>query len=162
MSGGVADHRAGRHAEIMLVLPDAQRVRVRLYERQEAEEGSRWRYLIGVPAWMTTKTGVEAAEYSVWVTADQLRPISGVDLSAVVTYKLPTKPPVGASGWTVGPGERPGQSTVHDMACRNAPPLASELTTLEALDALERPGARACEVCDAAAILVPALGLGSS
>ncbi|EST32361.1 hypothetical protein M877_04625 [Streptomyces niveus NCIMB 11891] len=94
--------------------------------------------------------------------ADQLRTISGVDLSTVVTYKLPSKPPAGASGWTVGPGERPGQSTVHDMACRNAPPLASELTTLEALDALERPGARACEVCDAAAILLPALGLGSS
>ncbi|EST31746.1 DUF6233 domain-containing protein [Streptomyces niveus] len=157
MSGGGAD----RPAEIMLVLPDSQTVRVRLHERQEAAEGSQWRYLIGVPAWVATREGVEAAEYSVCVTADQLRPISGVDLFAVATYKLPAQPPPVASGWTVGPGGRKGQSVVHDMACRNGPPLASELNTLEALDALERPGARACDVCDAAAILVPALELGS-
>ncbi|MFE3250993.1 DUF6233 domain-containing protein [Streptomyces sp. NPDC059209] len=61
----------------------------------------------------------------------------------------------------MGPGERKGQSVVHDMECRNGPPLASKLTTLEALDALERPGARACDVCAAAAILVPARELGS-
>lgn len=161
MSGAGADRPAGRSVEIMLVLPDEQTVRVRLHERQEAAEGARWRYLIGVPAWVTTREGAEAAEYSVWVTADQLRPISGVDLSTVVTYKLPAQPPSRASGWTVGPGERKGQSVLHDVECRHAPPLASELTTLEALDALERPGARACDVCDAAAILVPALELGS-
>lgn len=161
MSGGGADRPAGRPAEIVLVLPDEQSVRVRLYERQGAAQGARWRYLIGVPAWVTTREGVEAAEYSVWVTADQLRPISGVDLSTVATYKLPAQPAAGASGWTVGPGKRKGQWMVHDVDCRHAPPLANELTTLEALDALARPGARACEVCDAAAILLPALELGS-
>ncbi|MEW1794688.1 DUF6233 domain-containing protein [Streptomyces niveus] len=161
MSGGSEDRPAGHPAEIMLVLPDAQTVRARLYERQEAADGAQWRYRIGVPSWVATREGVEAAEYSVWVTAAQLQPVSGVDLSTVVTHRLPAQTPTVTSGWTVGPGDRKGRSVVHDTACRNAPPLASELTTLEALDALERPGARACDVCDAAAILLPALELGS-
>lgn len=91
----------------------------------------------------------------------QLRPIGGVDLSNVTTYKLPAQPAARASGWTVGSGKRKGQHMIHDTACRHAPPLAKELTTLKALDALARPGAGACEVCDAAAILLPALELGS-
>ncbi|MEU3963246.1 DUF6233 domain-containing protein [Streptomyces buecherae] len=56
------------------------------------------------------------------------------------------------------PGRR-GRTVVHDAACRQAAG-GRELSTLQALDALMRDGARACAECDATAVLVPALELG--
>ncbi|MFD5111740.1 DUF6233 domain-containing protein [Streptomyces sp. NPDC058391] len=142
-------------------MPDGQIVRVRLHERQEVPGPYPWRYLVGVPSWIASPDGVEAAEYAVWVTDQQLRPIAGVDLSGVPTRRLPGPPPPPAPGWAVRPApERRGRTVVHDAACRHAGPGGRELGTLEALDALMRDGARACTDCDASTILIPALELG--
>ncbi|MGY5079299.1 DUF6233 domain-containing protein [Streptomyces nigrescens] len=151
-----------RPAEISLTLPDGQTVRVRLHERRETRGPHPWRYLIGVPSWVATPTGVEAAEYRVWVTADPLQPIEGVDLSSVPTHRLPAElPPPTPSGWAVRPDpERRGGTVVHDAGCRKTGGGGTELDAMEALDALMRPGARACHDCDAAAVLKPALELG--
>ncbi|MCP3822657.1 DUF6233 domain-containing protein [Streptomyces sp. A3M-1-3] len=142
-----------------LTLPGGQTVRVRLHERQEVPGPYRWRYLVGVPAWTARPEGVEAAEYTVWVTDRQLTPIEGVDLSAVPTRRRPPPP---APGWVVGAApERRGRTVVHDAACRYVVGKGGkELSTLEALDALMRAGARACRDCDAATVLIPALELG--
>lgn len=115
-----------------------------------------------MPAWVATPDGVEAAEYTVWVTDQQLTPIEGADLEAVPTRRLPRRPPPPAPGWLVRPApERRGRTIVHDAACRHiADNGGKELSTMEALDALMRPGARACNDCDAAAVLIPALELG--
>lgn len=73
MGGNAKDQppAGARSAEISLTLPDGQTVRVRLHERCETRGPHPWRYLIGVPSWVATPTGVEAAEYRVWVTAGQ-------------------------------------------------------------------------------------------
>ncbi|WP_432141092.1 DUF6233 domain-containing protein [Streptomyces sp. bgisy084] len=149
-------------AEITLVLPDGQTVRVRLHERCETRGQHPWRYRIGVPSWVATQAGVEAAEYGVWVTSDQLQPIEGVDLSRVPTQRLPPElPPPRPSGWVVrADPERRGGTVVHAADCRQAGGGGVELGAMEALDALMRPSARACHDCDAAAVLVPALELG--
>ncbi|MFG2703165.1 DUF6233 domain-containing protein [Streptomyces sp. NPDC048386] len=163
MSGGAGDQSAAGTvpAEITLALPDGQTVRVRLRERQEVPGPYRWRYLVGVPAWNAKPEGVEPAEYTVWVTDRQLTPIEGVDLSTVPTRRLPGPPPPPAPGWVVWPApERRGRTMVHDAACRHVGAGGKELSTLEALDALMRDGARACHECDAAAALLPALELG--
>ncbi|WP_372501211.1 DUF6233 domain-containing protein [Streptomyces meridianus] len=164
MGGASGDQRPARAAPpaITLNLPDGQAVRARLHERQEVPGPYRWRYLVGVPAWTARPEGVEAAEYTVWVTGRQLTPIEGVDLSAVPTRRLPSPPPPPAPGWVVRPApERRGRTDVHDAACRHVVGKGGkELSTLEALDALMRDGARACRDCDAAAVLNPALELG--
>lgn len=80
-------------AEIALALPDGQTVRVRLHARQEVAGPHPWCYLVGVPSWIACPDGVEAAEYTVWVTDRQLTPIEGVDLSGVPTRRLPAPPP---------------------------------------------------------------------
>ncbi|MGW7488199.1 DUF6233 domain-containing protein [Streptomyces sp. NPDC054786] len=115
-----------------------------------------------MPSWVTTQDGVEAAEYRVWVTAGQLQPIDGVDLSSVPTHRLPRElPPPQPSGWVVRPDPvRRGGTLVHDAGCPDAEGGGMELGAMEPLDALMRPGARACQECDAAAVLVPALALG--
>jgi len=149
-------------ARILLVLPDEQTLEVHLYERYRAARGHPWRFRIGVPSWIATEEGVSAAEYSVWVTDRQLRPITGADLSNVPTRRHPsTLPPPEPSGWVVRPARgRRGGTVVHDAACPEAAGGGVELGTLEALDALMRPGARACHDCAAAGVLVPALHLG--
>lgn len=154
------NERAQPPARILLVLPDEQTVEVRLYERFRADRGHPWRYRIGMPSWVATEDGVEAAEYTVWVTDRQLRPIGGVDLSGIPTRRNPkTLPPPKPTGWVVRPAGRRG-TVVHDAACTAAAGGGRELSTLEALDALMRPGATACHACPAAEILVPALELG--
>ncbi|MEU5626275.1 DUF6233 domain-containing protein [Streptomyces tendae] len=148
-------------AEIALALPDGQTVRARLHARQEVAGPHPWRYLVGVPSWIARPDGVEAAEYTVWVTDWQLTPIEGVDLSGVPTRRLPAPSPPPAPGWVVRPAPgRRGRTVVHDATCRHAVGGGTELGTQEALDALMREGARACTDCDAAAVLVPALELG--
>ncbi|MEU3299759.1 DUF6233 domain-containing protein [Streptomyces sp. NPDC006678] len=163
MDGPSGDQRSAgvTPAEIALNLPDGQTVRVRLHERQEVRGPCRWRYLVGVPAWTARPEGVEAAEYTVWVTDRQLTPIDGVDLSAVPTRRLPGPPPPPAPGWVVRPApQHRGRTVVHDAACRHvAGQGGRELSTLEALDALMRSGVPACPDCDASAVLIPALEL---
>ncbi|OEJ29029.1 hypothetical protein AS594_36080 [Streptomyces agglomeratus] len=96
-----------------------------------------------------------------WVTDQQLRPIDGVDLSGVPTHRDPrTLPPPRPTGWVVRPGAGRRGTVIHDAACAAAAGGGHEVGTLEALDALMRPGARACHDCPAAEILVPALELG--
>jgi hypothetical protein len=147
-------------ARILLVLPDEQTVEVRLYERFRSAHGHPWRYRIGMPSWVATRDGVEAAEYSVWVTDQQLRPIDGVDLSNIPNHRDPrTLPPPKPTGWIVRPAGRRG-TVVHDAACPAAAGGGREIGTLKALDALMRPGAEACHNCPAAEILIPALELG--
>ncbi|WP_327437495.1 DUF6233 domain-containing protein [Streptomyces sp. WAC05374] len=163
MDGPSGDRRTAGSApaEIELTLPDGQTVRVRLHERREVPGPSPWRYLVGVPSWVARPDGVEAAEYTVWVTDRQLTPIAGVDLSGVPTRRLPGPPPRPAPGWVVRPApERRGRTVVHDAMCRHAAGGGTEVGTLEALDALMRDGARACTDCDACAVLIPALELG--
>ncbi|WP_268249583.1 DUF6233 domain-containing protein [Streptomyces bluensis] len=142
--------------------PREQTVRVRLYERLQTTGLHPWRYRIGVPSWVATEEGVEAAEYSVWVTDKQLRPIEGVDLSVVPTHRglaaLPPPKPSGLGGAARSTGR--GGMVVHDSVCRSATDGGKELGAMEALDALMRPGATACHECAAAEILIPALELG--
>ncbi|GAU70707.1 hypothetical protein SSP35_22_00100 [Streptomyces sp. NBRC 110611] len=150
------------YARITLILPNKQTVEVRLYERLQTTGRFPWRFRIGVPSWVATEDGVEPAEYSVWVTDRQLRPIEGVDLSMVPTHRsleaLPTPKP---SGWVVRPDpQRRGGTLVHDGICQHAGGKGRELSFLEALDALMRPGAKACYDCAAAEVLLPALELG--
>ncbi|MCZ1006814.1 DUF6233 domain-containing protein [Streptomyces lydicus] len=106
---------------------------------------------------------MEAAEYGVWVTSEQLQPIEGIDLSRVPTRRLPPElPPPRPSGWVTLPDpKRRGGTVVHEAGCRQASGGGVELGVMEALDALMRPGARACHDCDAAAALKPALELGT-
>ncbi|WP_432012670.1 DUF6233 domain-containing protein [Streptomyces cucumeris] len=163
MSSPLGDSRAtgSPPAAITLTLPDGQTVRVRLHARREVPGPQRWRYLVGVPSWIAQPDGVESAEYTVWVTDRQLTPIEGVDLSGVPTRRLPGPPPQPAPGWVVRPApECRGRTVVHDAGCRHAAGGGTELGAQEAMDALMRDGARACNECDAAAVLVPALELG--
>ncbi|MGW2630483.1 hypothetical protein ACWC2K_14285 [Streptomyces chattanoogensis] len=123
---------------ITLVTPDQQEIRVRLYERLQTTGRFPWRFRIGVPSWVATEGGVEPAEYSVWVTDRQLRPIEGVDLSVAPTYRrLEALPPPAPSGWVVRPDpERRGGTVVHGAACRLTAGGGVELGVMEALDVL--------------------------
>lgn len=148
-------------APITLVLPDGQTIeRVRLYERAQLDDGA-WVYRIGVPLWQTALGGgAEPVEYSTWVTAGQLRPIPGVDLSAVPTTRRPASP---RTGW-VWILDRParGPAVIHSGGCRLAGGRARALRTEAALDALAAPGTVACAECDAHEVLVPILQHGRS
>ncbi|WP_405790538.1 DUF6233 domain-containing protein [Streptomyces sp. NBC_01367] len=53
-------------------------------------------------------------------------------------------------------------STVHAEGCSGATDRAHPLGTMQALDALARPGTIACTVCDAAEALLPILTHGQN
>ncbi|MGW7064734.1 DUF6233 domain-containing protein [Streptomyces sp. NPDC054904] len=151
---------AGEHWPIAVVLPDGQRLTVRLYERAQAREGP-WMYRIGAPMWQCAGgPRVEAMQYTTWVSHDVLEPITGIDLSRVPTRRLHPDPPVVHSGWlrTPGPGGR--GAILHDHGCRHAAPGGAQLDDLQALDELARTDVRACQDCDAAAVLGAVLDLG--
>lgn len=164
MGGAPGDRRpiGAAPARITLTLPDEQTLQVRLYERLQTTGRHPWRFRIGVPSWVATEGGVESSEYSVWVTDEQLQPIEGVDLSVVPTRRrLESPPPPKPSGWVVRPDPHArGRTVVHGAGCRHAAGGGTERGTIEALDALMRPGASACPECVAAEVLVPALELG--
>ncbi|MFJ9551872.1 DUF6233 domain-containing protein [Streptomyces erythrochromogenes] len=149
-------------APITLVLPDGQTIeRVRLYEREQLDSGL-WMYRIGVPLWQTAVGGgVEAAEYSTWVTAEQLRPLSGVDLGGIPARPRTrtTSGPVRWS-WRLDARTHGRPVMVHAEGCTAATDRAHPLGTMQALDVLARPGATACRVCDAAEALLPILAHG--
>ncbi|MFH8797553.1 DUF6233 domain-containing protein [Streptomyces sp. NPDC017941] len=147
------------HRPVQLLLPDGQEVAARVYERQETAGG--WRYLTGVPLWrnvVDSDGGIEAAEYRVWLSADQVRPLDGVTYD-IPTYRLPTAaaPPDTRWAWSVqrlrDRHRRPAGAIVHEYDCEDAPRGEPELNLDQALDALQRPGARACKTCSAAEVL---------
>lgn len=148
---------------VRVVLPDGQEIRGVLHARQETPSG--WRYWTGLPLWQNVGTegeGIEPAEYRVWLSPNQVRPLDGVTYD-VPTHRLPTTaPPDTRWAWTVqrlrGPdGRSTPQTVVHVYDCEHSPRGASELNLDEALDALQRPGARACKECGAAEALTPLL-----
>ncbi|MEW1926389.1 DUF6233 domain-containing protein [Streptomyces sp. NPDC088360] len=145
-------------------LPDGQSVKGRLHARQQTLSG--WRMWVGLPMWQNVGVegeGIEAAEYRVWLAAEQAGPIGGVTYDDVPTYRLPSdEPPDTRWAWTVqrlqDHAGRVTRTVVHLYDCESSPGGASELNLDEALDALERPGAQACKKCGAAASLTPLLG----
>ncbi|MFD6186782.1 DUF6233 domain-containing protein [Streptomyces goshikiensis] len=146
-----------------MLLPDGrQRLQVRLYERRrDNDKLGPWLYRIGAPIWEYDGEGdVSAMEFRTWVTADQLEPIEGVDLSVVPTYRVVHEPPPSRWGWVQRPKPGGRGFTLHDHYCELAADGGAELGIEEALDAMLRPGAEACTRCDAAAVLVPMLQLG--
>ncbi|MEU8762717.1 DUF6233 domain-containing protein [Streptomyces sp. NPDC048659] len=93
----------------------------------------------------------------------QLRPIPGVDYSAVPAVRLPEpsliKVALGErrpSGWGMRGGPR-GQGTIHAPDCTEAPPGATTLSLDQALTLAERPAVTLCSLCGAAAELTPLL-----
>jgi hypothetical protein len=150
---------------IRVVLPDGQTVMGYCHARAQTERGQ-WRYWVGWAAWQNVgdQGDVEAAEYRVWLSTDQVQPVDGESYDKVPTERArpaaPPPPPKWAfavqrltnkSGGTVG-------AVVHEYDCEDAPGGPTELDVMQALDALARPGARACQKCDAAKVLLPALG----
>lgn len=152
--------------QVLLTLPDGQRIRAGL--RAWTWTHRSWMFCVAIPMWSGTKNDwVEPADYVVWVPAEHVEPIEGIDYSAVPTEG--TGPPSDAApaapeadmrwAWTVervweaGPGSRPIGTIVHEYGCAKAPPGGPELTLDEALTALARAGARACKACGAAEVL---------
>lgn len=82
------------------------------------------------------------------------------DLSIVPTHRAVHEPPPSRWGWVQRPKPGGRGFTVHDHDCELAADGGAELGLDEALDAMLRPGAEACDQCDAAAVLVPMLQLG--
>lgn len=148
---------------LTVLLPDHQELQGLLIERQEIERGT-WRYLVALALWAHTESGqVEPAEYRVYLEPDQVRPIDGVSYDSAPTHRLPPAPvPIPAGprwGWRVQQlhhrGGRPGGTLVHVHDCEAADGGGREVDLDEALTALRRPGARACQECDAAVALLP-------
>ncbi|MFD8146117.1 DUF6233 domain-containing protein [Streptomyces sp. NPDC059708] len=153
---------------VYLTLPDGQELRGRLLARRWTPAG--WRYRVAVTLWSATATGVEPADYTLWVPAEDrayLRPDDGADYTHVPTEGPPSHPylappPPEADmhwAWTTeqtraaGPGSRPTGLVIHEYGCEHAPPGGPELTLDQALTAYARTGARACQSCAAAEVL---------
>ncbi|GGU55497.1 hypothetical protein GCM10010211_20300 [Streptomyces albospinus] len=87
-----------------------------------------------------------------------------VGLPVIPTYRRSKAlPPTKPSGWVVRTprSATPGGGTlVHEAPCRRAVGEGRETGALEALDALMRPGAKACHDCAATEVLLPAMELG--
>ncbi|MDI3408305.1 DUF6233 domain-containing protein [Streptomyces cavernicola] len=138
-------------------------MRARLHAQQQTALG--WRCRVGVPLYRNVdeEGTAEAAEYLVWVTPGiHVQRIEGEDYSGVPTAPLRSAPaePDLRWAWTVERRRLDGgrfELVVHTYDCAEAPAGGEELNIDQALNALERPGARACRVCDAAASLLPLL-----
>ncbi|MFF8786773.1 DUF6233 domain-containing protein [Streptomyces sp. NPDC015125] len=141
---------------IWVILPDEeQKIRGRLHERRQTR--STWLHKVGLPMWSATEHGAKPVEYVVWLETEHVRPVTGVSYSSVPTVPLPAPtPPPARWGWRVQRlPHRTGGILVHDHDCPNAPQGGEELDLDDALTALRRPGASACQRCDAAAALTP-------
>ncbi|MFE1877787.1 DUF6233 domain-containing protein [Streptomyces sp. NPDC059496] len=104
--------------------------------------------------------GVEPTEYGTWVTSEQLRPLPGVDLGHIPAHPRTRTSTPTRWAWLLDGRAHGRPATVHAEGCRNATDRAHPLGTMQALDALARPGATACTVCDAAEALLPILTHG--
>ncbi|MEU2426886.1 DUF6233 domain-containing protein [Streptomyces sp. NPDC007851] len=151
---------------ILVVLPDDQVVRGRLYERRQWPIGG-WMYWVGIAMWATDgpRERVVAQEYRVWLTPEQARPVEGTSYDAVPTYPLPRreepKADAGRWGWKVQRIRQrggPGSVVVHVWDCPQAPAGEEELDVLAALEVMRSTaGATACKECGAAVALGPLL-----
>ena len=147
---------AGPVARVVVVLPDGQEVQACLYERRRGLPG--WQYRVGVTIW---GTGGDSAptpvEHLVWLEAEQVRPVEGVDYSRIPT-RSPAPYTAGRQAWTVQqlphrPGH-PGAAVVHVIGCQ---PGGTPLDLDQALDALRQPRTVPCHECRAATSL-PTIG----
>jgi Family of unknown function (DUF6233) len=145
---------------LTIFLPDRQELQGRLIERQQLEDGT-WRYLVALALWRHTETGtIEPAEYRVYLPPEQVRPIDGISYGEVLSHRLPQAPvptPAGPRwGWRVQQLHHRGGggALVHVHDCEAAEG-GQDVDLDDALAALRRPGARACQRCDAAAALLP-------
>jgi hypothetical protein len=79
-----------------VILPDAQELRGRLHAKQQFERGG-WMYWVGIAMWadVPETESVEPAEYRVWLTAEQARPVPGVSYDRVPTHRLHREGPTG-------------------------------------------------------------------
>ncbi|MFC8765075.1 DUF6233 domain-containing protein [Streptomyces sp. NPDC057193] len=94
-----------------------------------------------------------------------VRPVDGVDYSAVPTTPLPPPSMIAeilgerrSSGWVlqrIGPGT--GQGVIHAVDCGEAPKDAPALGWERALEVAEQRRVRLCSLCGAAAELDPLL-----
>ncbi|MFF0754618.1 DUF6233 domain-containing protein [Streptomyces sp. NPDC004267] len=152
----------------MVVLPDGQELRARLYSWHQTPTG--WQGDVGLPSYRNREDhSVEAAEYRVWLDAPQhLHPIPGVDYSSVPATRLPKPSFVEEllgerrpSGWVMQGLER-GRGVLHAPDCAEAPDKAVPLSLDRALNLAEQPGVRLCSLCGAAQELDPVLrGFGA-
>ncbi|MFF8659281.1 DUF6233 domain-containing protein [Streptomyces huasconensis] len=145
--------------QIRAHLPDGQELTGRLHARQETIHG--WMYWTGLALWQYSEsTGVEPAEYRVWLSTDHVQPLPGQTYDSVPTHRLPQHIPAPDTrwAWTVqqirGPGGCVTGTAIHDYDCLHSP-RGEALNLDQALTALRRPGARACKDCDAAIVLTP-------
>ncbi|WP_331720526.1 DUF6233 domain-containing protein (plasmid) [Streptomyces sp. NBC_00161] len=154
---------------VWLTLPDGQEVRGRLLSRRWTPSG--WRYRITVALWSATNDlNIEPADYVVWIpagTGTHVRPVDGADYTDVPTEGPPSHPylappPQPADmewAWTGeqlrfdGPRSRLVGTCVHEYGCPIAPADGPELDLGQALIALARDGAHACQECSAAEVL---------
>ncbi|WP_416371217.1 DUF6233 domain-containing protein [Streptomyces sp. MB09-01] len=115
----------------------------------------------GVPLWQTAAGGeVEPAEYGTWVTAEQLRPLPGVDLGRIPAHpRMRTSAPA-RGAWLLDGHVHGRHGTVHADGCPSATDRAHPPGTMQALDTLAPPGTTACTACDAADALLPILAHG--
>ncbi|MEY9988155.1 hypothetical protein ABIE67_000187 [Streptomyces sp. V4I8] len=85
-------------ARVVVMMPDGQELRARLYERRRAAVG--WQYRVGITCWAAGSSGrTEPAEQSVWLDARHVRPLEGGDYSRVPTLATPSVD--GRQAWTV-------------------------------------------------------------
>ncbi|MFF3087600.1 DUF6233 domain-containing protein [Streptomyces nojiriensis] len=103
---------------------------------------------------------MEPAEYGTWITAAQLRPQPGVDLKGIPAHPRTRTSVPARWAWPVDGRAHGRPAPVHAEGCSGATGRAHPLGTMQALDALARPGTTACTVCDAAETLLPILAHG--
>ncbi|MFE4411797.1 hypothetical protein [Streptomyces sp. NPDC056821] len=142
-------------SDLVLGHPE-QEVVARLWKRRQTETG--WFYLVELPSYRDHKdSGVEAAEYRVWVRApDHVWPVDGVDYDQVATELLKpssqsaVREALGErqpSGWVLqklGGRRGPAGGILHSPDCEEGPQGAWLLDLEHALNTAENPATRLC------------------
>ncbi|WP_405790916.1 DUF6233 domain-containing protein [Streptomyces sp. NBC_01367] len=91
-----------------------------------------------------------------------MRLLPGTDLGRIPAHpRTHTSTPT-RWAWLLDGRTHGRPSTVHAEGCSGATDRAHPLGTMQALDALARPGTIACTVCDAAEALLPILTHGQN
>uniref|UniRef100_UPI003F491172 DUF6233 domain-containing protein n=1 Tax=Streptomyces sp. CA-141956 TaxID=3240051 RepID=UPI003F491172 len=144
MEGVVMPQNAAR---LIVIMPDGQELRARLYERRRAATG--WQYRVGITGWAVGSSGrTVPEEQSVWLDARHVRPLEGGDYSRIPTLATPAAD--GRQAWTVQdlprrPGH-PGARLIHVIGCD---PHATPITLDQALEFLRQPRTVPCRECGA-------------
>lgn len=142
-------------------MPDGQDHRGTLYERRQTPTG--WVYLIGIVLWRAVDPDhPEPGEYSAWMPADKIAPLSGTDYSAVPTTYLtpldvPAPPPSPvriqpATAWRIIQDRHAYDSDIRRTSVHRADCWAAEGgqvldTETAAREAMRQPHARGCILC---------------